>query len=167
MGAVSVSLSLLSIPVANTVITYNNDLITFSLLYLPDEKLLTHLWQSFSKHSCPVVCSIFTHIGDQYWHDTLQWPSLWLNTRLARPIILDNQLTLIFWMGQRVCYCLIWHSGSPYLIDSGCYKWLLRLLKMQDQKSMTLRWLLYSGFGRECLSLFFDYNANQYIKKWQ
>ena len=43
----------------------------------------------------------------------------------------------------------------------------LRLPKEQDQKSLTGRWLSFSGWGRERLSLVFDYKGGQYIRKGQ
>jgi len=43
----------------------------------------------------------------------------------------------------------------------------LRLPKEQDQKSLTRRWLSFSGWGRERFSLVFDYKGGQYIRKGQ
>jgi len=43
----------------------------------------------------------------------------------------------------------------------------LRLPKLQDQKSLTYCWLSFSGWGRERVSLVFDYKGGQYIRKGQ
>jgi len=41
-----------------------------------------------------------------------------------------------------------------------------RLPRMQDQKFFTLRWSSSSRWGRECVSVCFEYNGGQYIMKW-
>jgi hypothetical protein len=38
---------------------------------------------------------------------------------------------------------------------------------VQDQKSLTCRWLSFSGWGRDWFSLVFDYKGGQYIRKGQ
>jgi hypothetical protein len=43
----------------------------------------------------------------------------------------------------------------------------VRLPKEQDQKSLTRRWLSFSGWGRERFSLVFNYKGGQYIRKGQ
>jgi hypothetical protein len=48
-----------------------------------------------------------------------------------------------------------------------CIQWPLRLPKVQDQKSLTHRWLSYSGWGRKRFSLVFDYKSGLYIRKGQ
>jgi len=48
-----------------------------------------------------------------------------------------------------------------------CIQLPLRLPTMQDQKSLTRYWLSFSGWGRECFSLVFDYKGSQYIRKGQ
>jgi len=42
-----------------------------------------------------------------------------------------------------------------------------RLLMMQDQKSLTRRWLSCSGWGKERVSLVFSYNGGRFIWKGQ
>ena len=49
------------------------------------------------------------------------------------------------------CRCLI-HLISP---------------RMQDPRSWTLRWSWFSGWGRERVSILFDYEGGQYIKQSQ
>ena len=46
-----------------------------------------------------------------------------------------------------------------------CNLWPLRLPKMQDQKSLTLRWCSFPGSGRECLSPSFDHQGGHHIQK--
>jgi len=48
-----------------------------------------------------------------------------------------------------------------------CIQLPLRSPKMQDQKSLTLCWLSFSGWGKECFSLVFDYKGGQDITQWQ
>ena len=48
-----------------------------------------------------------------------------------------------------------------------CIQLPLRLPKVQDQQSLTCRWLSFSGWGREQLSLVFDFKGGQYIRKGQ
>jgi len=48
-----------------------------------------------------------------------------------------------------------------------CIQLPLRLPKMQDQKSLTHRWLSFPGWGREHFSLVFDYKGGQYIRREQ
>ena len=48
-----------------------------------------------------------------------------------------------------------------------CIQLPLRLSKMQDQKSLTCRWLSFSGWGRERFSLVLDYKGGQFIRKGQ
>jgi len=48
-----------------------------------------------------------------------------------------------------------------------CIQLPLRLLKMQDQKSLTRRWLSFSRWGRQRVSLVFDYKGGQYIRTGQ
>jgi len=48
-----------------------------------------------------------------------------------------------------------------------CTQFPLRIPKMQDQKSLTRCWLSFSGWGRGCVSLVFDYKGGQYIRKGQ
>jgi hypothetical protein len=48
-----------------------------------------------------------------------------------------------------------------------CIQFPLRLPKMQDQYSLTRRWLSVSGLLRECFSLVFDDKGWQYIRKGQ
>jgi hypothetical protein len=65
-------------------------------------------------------------------------------------------------------------SLSLMLIQAGytsfmndCIQLPLRLPKMQDQKSLSHRWLSFSGWGRERSSLNFDHNSGQYSRKEQ
>ena len=55
--------------------------------------------------------------------------------------------------------------------DTSCMNVYIQLLlglpKVQDQKSLTLSWLLFSGWGREQFSLVFDHESGQYIRKGQ
>jgi len=46
-----------------------------------------------------------------------------------------------------------------------CNLWPLRLPKMQDQKSLTLRWRSFPGWCRERLSPFFDHKGGHCIQK--
>jgi hypothetical protein len=48
-----------------------------------------------------------------------------------------------------------------------CIRLPLRLPKMQDQKSLTCCWLSCSRWGRECVSLVFEYKGGQYNSKGQ
>jgi len=48
-----------------------------------------------------------------------------------------------------------------------CIRLPLRLPKMQDPKSPTPHWLSSSGWGREGVSLVFEYTGGQYIRKGQ
>jgi len=43
----------------------------------------------------------------------------------------------------------------------------LRIPKMPEQKSLMVQWLSFSGWGRVCISLVFDYKGSQYIQKRQ
>jgi len=65
-------------------------------------------------------------------------------------------------------------SLSPLPIKVGnssfmnvCNQSPLRLAKMQDQTSLMLCWRSFSWWGRECVSIFFDYKGGQYIKNRQ
>ena len=48
-----------------------------------------------------------------------------------------------------------------------CIQLPLILPRMQDQKSLTRRWLSFSEWGTECVSLVFGYKGSQYIRKGQ
>ena len=48
-----------------------------------------------------------------------------------------------------------------------CIQLPLRLPKMQDQKSLTCHWLSFSEWGRERVSLLFEYKGGQYIRNGQ
>jgi len=48
-----------------------------------------------------------------------------------------------------------------------CIQFPFRLPKMQDEKSLTLSWLLFSAWGQEHISLVFGYKGGQYIQERQ
>jgi len=70
-------------------------------------------------------------------------------------------------MGQGVSLPLLLINAAYTSFINICIQLPLRLPKMQDQESLTCRWLSFSGFGSECIPLVFEYNGNQYIGKWQ
>jgi len=87
------------------------------------------------------------------------------------------------WCKAKHCWRSVdahFHSGagsmslSPLLINAAyntfitvCIQLPLRLPKMQDQKSLTHRWLSFSAWGWECVSHIFEYKGGQYIRNGQ
>jgi len=60
------------------------------------------------------------------------------------------------------------HIKAAYIsFMNVCIQLPLELPKVHDQKSLTRRWLSFSGWGREWVSLVFDYKGGQYIRKGQ
>jgi len=91
----SVSLSVLPLKEANTLIMYNNDQVTFQLPDLQDQKLLTLCRRSFSEWGREGVTLSFAHTGNLYLiYDYLQ-PIATQITQDATPKIVDTPLTLI------------------------------------------------------------------------
>jgi hypothetical protein len=58
-------------------------------------------------------------------------------------------------------------NAACTLFMNVCIQLALSLPKMQDQQSLTCCWLEFSGWGRECVLLVFDYKGGQYIRKRQ
>jgi len=50
---------------------------------------------------------------------------------------------------------------------NGCIHLPLSLPNIEDQKLLTRHGLSFSGWGRERVSVVFDYNGGQYIRKGQ
>jgi len=57
----------------------------------------------------------------------------------------------------------IMHANTSVMTNGNL--WPLRLPKMQDQKSFTLRWCSFPGWRRERLSPFFHYEGGHHIQK--
>jgi len=66
----------------------------------------------------------------------------------------------------------VWHSLLHINVAytsfmNVCIQLPFRLPQLQDHKSLTLCWLSFSGWGRERISLGFDYEGGQYIHQRQ
>jgi len=67
------------------------------------------------------------------------------------------------WSGWKRMH--LWHNDCQ-IFQCDCSV-ILILAMMHDQKSWTLHWSSFSRWGRERVSLLFDYIGGQYIKQWQ
>ena len=94
-GAGSVSLSLLSIKAANSLIMYSNDQMVFELPDLQDQNSITLCWRSLSEWGRECVAPTFAYAAIQYLiYEWLQ-PIATQITHDARPKIIDAALILI------------------------------------------------------------------------
>jgi len=80
---------------------------------IPEQKLLTLHWRSFSGDRSDVDASIFGFKGCQYFDYVSQRPCPLLIIRLTRPKIIDAALTRISRMGQRLCHYPLYPEKPP------------------------------------------------------
>jgi len=91
----SMSLSLFTIKVANTLIIYTNDHIAFDIPNFQDQKLLTRDWRSISEWGREREANSFCYKTCQYCRYEWSQPIAKQITKNARPKITDTPSTLI------------------------------------------------------------------------
>jgi len=79
----------------------NSDQVTFQLLYIRDQKLLTHGWGSTLGDGSIIVTSVFAYRGGQSIdHGLMSLHRPWI-VQDEWPKIIDTPLTLISRMGHK------------------------------------------------------------------
>jgi len=136
-GAVTVSLSLLLIKAANTLVIHNSEQIASHLSYLQHWELLMLRWRSFSEWGCDCVAITFAYKGCQYIGNGLLQANCFPINLLTTPkiVVTDFQHGAV-----TMSLSLLPIKAATRLVVHNSKQISFPLPYLQDLKSLMLRW---------------------------
>jgi len=125
-------------------------------------------WRSFSRSGRERLTVSVAFEGGQYYAYALQWTTDFFNYLTYKTKNCWCSIDAHFQNGAASISLslLCWNTANTSFMIV-CIQSPPRLPMMQEQTSLTRHWLSCSGWGRECVSLVFNYKGSRFIRKGQ